>query len=1256
MFFCGAGVSRAKVGLSDFFGLAWKVVKALGVSEADPAWKLLSEAQELQKRTGYTISADRVFGLLERDFPVHDIEHQIASSLRPPADPDLTAHHTMIELATTQEGRVHLITSNFDRLFEDCRPGLRVWHPSHLPNLTRGEALDGIVHLHGIADVEYSGADQDPFVLSSSQFGRAYLSDGWATQFIRTVLDRYVVVFVGYAADDPPVQYLLEALNIGEALNQDVFAFQSNTDADAKHRWRQKGATPIVYDGSTDYSPLWDTLAAWSVRAQSPDAWSDAVLSRADQGPSTLSPHERGQVAHLASTVVGARKIALADQPLPAEWLCVFDPYVRYGETSDLEGQKFDPFVAYGLDFDEPPPKSSRYGQDDRRETPTSAWDAFASTPGDAQSIDPRRLSVLRGHLTLQSIEMPSRLGHLGTWISRVAGQPACIWWAVRQGGLHPNIRSRISHSLSHELKDAPPAVRECWHYLLEAYETNKTDFGSDWFSLKSRIKRIGWSSAVVREVVEIAKPYFKVERAWIAGHNKPPSTDDDVTKSGLARIDVEYPSRTDEITVPNEWLIPAIRGFRHNLMLAVQMETEHHVYDVRRMASIIKDNTSHDEDGRRERHDRTNGLLGYVLYFVDMFERLIAHDIEAAKAEYRAWPADDDYTFARLRIWASGKPELLDNDEAASVFHNLTDEAFWDAYHQRDLLLSLKVRWSEIDKDTRDALEQRLVRGRDRWANEDDDEDFHRDRAIRSLGRLYWLRNQGCAFSFDLDKETAPLRAAAGDWNPRDAKGADTEQGGVTVRFRSTDEAHDVLKDVALADVLSVSAEHAGQTSRLFVERDPFAGLVKSEPVRAYSALAIHAKRGEHPAWAWRTFLNDDKRKTDKPRFVNLIAQRMIRCPSAELAQFPYAIFDWFYRIGELLSRDYPNTYDHLFSHLASAIDEQNEHFSSSLMGRSSDVDWVAEAINAPGGKLAEALMEDSRREPSEDGGGFPMDWLEKWNRLFRLPQNDRCYAVTIAAFNLRWFFGHGQTWTKANLLQHLGSDSVENEALLCGFLWNGSPPFGQLYEILKDTIAAKAASRAYERRGYRENLAALVMVGWGIAKTTNDKPIFDHAEFRSILLEADDDFRSTVLWLFERWSSDTEKEDNPWPDLLIPFLESVWPRHKKAKTPRATMRLCNIAFGSGDRFLELVEIILPLVSVINDDRTFLYELRDEENEIVRTHPRRALDLIFAVVPEDAELWPYGLDETLDALCEADDGLWTDPKMIELRRRWNSR
>src|SRR2546422_3428595 len=76
IFFCGAGVSRARAGLTDFFGLARKVIETLGVSSDNPAKTLIEEAREIEFRTGISglISADRVFGLLERDFLVKDIQ------------------------------------------------------------------------------------------------------------------------------------------------------------------------------------------------------------------------------------------------------------------------------------------------------------------------------------------------------------------------------------------------------------------------------------------------------------------------------------------------------------------------------------------------------------------------------------------------------------------------------------------------------------------------------------------------------------------------------------------------------------------------------------------------------------------------------------------------------------------------------------------------------------------------------------------------------------------------------------------------------------------------------------------------------------------------------------------------------------------------------------------------------------------------------------------------------------------------------
>jgi hypothetical protein len=211
VFFCGAGVS-ACARLPDFYGLAESVLEKLRVPSEHLTRKVLAEAREIGERTGASglISADRIFGLLEREFSVEDIGEKVAKTLKPKDDADLSSHRIMLDLATTPEGHIRLVTTNFDRLFEAAYPEpLHIFQPPYLPNLARTDEFNGVIHLHGIAGKSYDRAEGDGFILSSSAFGRAYLAEGWATQFFRDILEKYTVVFVGYGANDPPVQYLL---------------------------------------------------------------------------------------------------------------------------------------------------------------------------------------------------------------------------------------------------------------------------------------------------------------------------------------------------------------------------------------------------------------------------------------------------------------------------------------------------------------------------------------------------------------------------------------------------------------------------------------------------------------------------------------------------------------------------------------------------------------------------------------------------------------------------------------------------------------------------------------------------------------------------------------------------------------------------------------------------------------------------------------------------------------------------------------
>jgi SIR2-like domain len=247
VFFCGAGVSIARAGLPNFFGLVDKVIEILHVPADSPACKILAEAREIGNRTGVNglISADLIFGLLERDFLVRDIEAAVAQSLKPSPDMDLSVHRILLDLASTPEGKIRLVTTNFDRLFDSCDSSLKIWQPPQLPNPSNYHEMDGIIHLHGCTNKDYTKSDGSGFILSSSEFGRAYLSEAWATAFFKEIIEKYIVVFIGYSADDPPVRYLLEALNKRENQLNGVYAFQSGESSEAKSLWIHKGVQAL---------------------------------------------------------------------------------------------------------------------------------------------------------------------------------------------------------------------------------------------------------------------------------------------------------------------------------------------------------------------------------------------------------------------------------------------------------------------------------------------------------------------------------------------------------------------------------------------------------------------------------------------------------------------------------------------------------------------------------------------------------------------------------------------------------------------------------------------------------------------------------------------------------------------------------------------------------------------------------------------------------------------------------------------------
>ena len=319
LFVCGAGVSRA-AGLPSFRGLVEAVYCRLGES-----WnEHLVEREIMRNDVALAGQYDRVFRALERRLIGQDsrqaqtwrgrIRTAVRDSLCPSPDADLTDHLCLLALSRDAEHRNRLLTTNFDTLFE------RAWKNAHGVDLPthacqampqpKAAAFDGVLHLHGrLADKELLIEETD-LVLNSAEFGDAYLRNGWASRYLYDAARTHTLVLVGYGADDPPMRYLLEALEADRERFPDlkkIYAFAEVSNGDeqlAEALWRAKGIEPILYHvGETgSHAALYQTLHEWSRYADDPTAWRRKrlkILFKSE--PKSADESEIAEVANLLS-------------------------------------------------------------------------------------------------------------------------------------------------------------------------------------------------------------------------------------------------------------------------------------------------------------------------------------------------------------------------------------------------------------------------------------------------------------------------------------------------------------------------------------------------------------------------------------------------------------------------------------------------------------------------------------------------------------------------------------------------------------------------------------------------------------------------------------------------------------------------------------------------------------------------------------------------------------------------------------------
>lgn len=231
--FIGAGVSyNAPSNLPLFDGLVRQVAERLGEEYIE------------------TESPDSHLGDIESRQPsAKQVVHSVISD----RDSLPNSTHRAIARLASATGR-RIVSTNYDEHVNTAatEEGIDLGRQYSAPALPLGRDFEGVIYLHGSVSER-----PETLVVTDQDFGRAYLTDGWARRFAHDLFMNWTVLFVGYSHSDVVMTYLARGLPSGA--KRYVL-----TDEPAHRRWKQLSITPIAYPSADDHKALTDTLDIWA--------------------------------------------------------------------------------------------------------------------------------------------------------------------------------------------------------------------------------------------------------------------------------------------------------------------------------------------------------------------------------------------------------------------------------------------------------------------------------------------------------------------------------------------------------------------------------------------------------------------------------------------------------------------------------------------------------------------------------------------------------------------------------------------------------------------------------------------------------------------------------------------------------------------------------------------------------------------------------------------------------------------------------
>lgn len=264
--------------------------------------------------------ADAFLGRLANEFPdTKAIAREIigAESSAPNA-----THSSIARLA--EAARCPIVTTNYDEHVTAAAKiaGIDLGDVFNAPAVPLARTFAGVVHLHGA--VSRSAAD---FVLTDEDFGKAYLTDGWARRFVQDLFTNRTVLFIGYSHSDVVVTYLARGL----PPNTRRYVLTHEPD---HQRWTDLRITPIGYPPDDDHKALPEALDGWARLHRMGNLDHYERIRELVQGEPPKTPTEADYLTYALSVPSGVRAFAASARG---------EGWLRWAEAQPVFATLFDP-------------------------------------------------------------------------------------------------------------------------------------------------------------------------------------------------------------------------------------------------------------------------------------------------------------------------------------------------------------------------------------------------------------------------------------------------------------------------------------------------------------------------------------------------------------------------------------------------------------------------------------------------------------------------------------------------------------------------------------------------------------------------------------------------------------------------------------------------------------------------------------------------------------------------------------------------